>query len=67
MSNNVLKGNFETKKNVEIEEAEESATAKFERAAKKRLGGSIAYVKKADFLFGAGDEAKEKDGAGSDD
>ncbi|MBX9843673.1 MAG: hypothetical protein K2Z80_17880 [Xanthobacteraceae bacterium] len=42
----VLKGNFPTKSNVSIEREKETLEDKFERAAKARLGGSIAYVSK---------------------
>jgi hypothetical protein len=44
----VLKGNFDTKKKVEIEPEAETADleTRFEQEAMKRLGGSIAFVKK---------------------
>jgi hypothetical protein len=44
----VLKGNFETKKKVEIETESETDNleSRFEHEAMKRLGGSIAFVKK---------------------
>jgi hypothetical protein len=41
-----MKGNFTPKRNVEIEPEKETLENKFERAAKARLGGSIAYVSK---------------------
>ena len=44
--NDVLKGNFPTKKKVSIDREKETLEDKFERAAKARLGGSIAYVSK---------------------
>ena len=44
--NDVLKGNFPTKKKVSIKREKETLEDKFERAAKARLGGSIAYVSK---------------------
>jgi hypothetical protein len=42
----VMKGNFSPKKSVTIEDKQQSLEDKFERAAKARLGGSIAYVSK---------------------
>ena len=42
----ILKGNFEVKNPVTPEEKPETATEKFEAAALKKLGGSIAYVAK---------------------
>ena len=43
----VLKGNFDTKKAVEVEATEnEDLESRFEKAAMKRLGGSIAFVSK---------------------
>ena len=44
--NDVLKGNFTTKKNVQAAVAEDDAEEKFEREARKRLGGSSAFVSK---------------------
>jgi hypothetical protein len=44
--NDVLKGNFEPKKNVKAHVEEEEMEEKFEREARKRLGGSIAFVSK---------------------
>ena len=44
--NDVLKGNFEPKKKVKAEITEDDAEEKFEREARKRLGGSIAFVSK---------------------
>ena len=41
-----MKGNFSPKKSVTIEDKQQSLEDKFERAAKARLGGSIAYVSK---------------------
>lgn len=43
-----LKGNFKTKKEVKITEKEdtEGLEDRFEREALKRLGGSIAFVRK---------------------
>lgn len=43
----VLKGNFKAKKSVEVEtDKSESIEDRFEREALKRLGGSMAFVKK---------------------
>ena len=44
--NDVLKGNFQPKKNVKAQTSEDDAEEKFEREARKRLGGSIAFVSK---------------------
>jgi len=41
-----LKGNFKPSRPVKIEKVEETLEDRFEREAKKRLGGSIAYVAK---------------------
>jgi hypothetical protein len=46
MSSDVLKGNFEPRKRVVSPEREETLEDRFEMEAKKRLGGSIAYVSK---------------------
>lgn len=54
----VLKGNFKPKKPVEVEQNAEDISAQFEREALKRLGGSIAFVSKKKFLFGAGQDDK---------
>ena len=43
---NVLKGNFAPAKQVAVEKTDETNEDKFEREAKKRLGGSIAFVSK---------------------
>jgi hypothetical protein len=43
----VLKGNFQPKKKVSVETTKkETLEEQFERTAKARLGGSIAYVAK---------------------
>lgn len=43
----VLKGNFTPMKNVEVEEKkEEKLEERFEREALKKLGGSIAFVRR---------------------
>lgn len=44
--NDVLKGNFQTKKKVVAETKNDEMEEKFEREALKRLGGSIAFVSK---------------------
>nr|MBI3612718.1 hypothetical protein [Nitrospirota bacterium] len=50
----ILKGNFKTRKPVEVHQSEEDLNAQFEREALKRLGGSIAFVSKKKFLYGTG-------------
>ena len=47
----VLKGNFETSKAVQVETKKQTLEDKFEAAATKRLGGSICYVKKAKVVW----------------
>lgn len=47
----VLKGNFQVKKSVDVEVGDDLST-QFEREALKRLGGSIAFVSKKKFSFG---------------
>lgn len=42
----LIKGNFKTAKSVVDEKQSETLEDQFEKAAKKRLGGSIAYVAK---------------------
>jgi hypothetical protein len=54
----VMKGNFAPKKSVSVEDERQSLEDKFERAAKARLGGSIAYVSKKRVTWG--DEKKDK-------
>lgn len=48
----VLKGNFEPRTRVTIAEEPDDLTAQFEREALKRLGGSIAFVSRKEFVFG---------------
>ncbi len=43
---NILKGNFDPKKQVAAEETPDDLESRFEREAMKRLGGSIAFVSK---------------------
>jgi len=48
----VLKGNFKAKNEVKVsDEKPESIEDRFEREAKKRLGGSIAYVAKKKVMW----------------
>ena len=47
----ILKGNFEVKHQVKAEDEEDSLEQRFEKEAKKRLGGSIAYVKKQQVMW----------------
>lgn len=42
----VLKGNFQTKKKVDVKESEQELEDRFESEALKNLGGSIAFVSK---------------------
>lgn len=64
----VLKGNFVPKNPVKVEDAakeDDSVEARFEREALKRLGGSIAFVKKKKVMWEAqpapkGDAKTEK-------
>lgn len=55
----VLRGNFIPRKRVVVEEVKEDLTTQFEREALKRLGGSIAFVAKKKFLYGASKDARE--------
>lgn len=56
----VLKGNFKTKKKVEVESGvEESLEERFEREAMARLGGSIAFVSKKKVVWAPEDEEKK--------
>ncbi len=54
----VLKGNFKPKDEVAIEEQKQTLEDQFERAAKARLGGSIAYVSKKRVTWN--DESEKK-------
>jgi hypothetical protein len=50
--NDVLKGNFQTKRDVSLpEEQPETLEERFERSALKRLGGSIAFVSKKKVMW----------------
>ena len=65
--NELLKGNFKTKKKVKPDkikdENENSIEAQFEREALKRLGGSIAFVSKKKVMWSKKDnENKSEDG-----
>jgi hypothetical protein len=56
---NVMKGNFSTKKPVEVEQkAKESLEERFEREALKKLGGSIAFVAKKKVSWTLDDDQK---------
>lgn len=52
----VLKGNFKPRKPVEIQPKPADWDAQFEREALKRLGGSISFVSRKQFLFGMKDD-----------
>ena len=57
----ILKGNFKTKNPVSTgSEGEKSLEDKFEKAALKRLGGSIAFVSKRKIMWDAKDASKKK-------
>jgi hypothetical protein len=56
----VLKGNFVPRNPVVVGEEKESLTDQFEREALKRLGGSIAFVSKKNFIYGGHNESSEK-------
>ena len=63
----LLKGNFKTKKKVELDESkdkdENSLENQFESEALKRLGGSIAFVSKKKVMWSVEDnENKSEDG-----
>ena len=51
----ILKGNFETTKQVEAFDGPKSLEERFEREALKRLGGSIAFVKKKKVIWSESD------------
>lgn len=54
-----IKGNFEIKNDVPVEKSVGSnPEEKFERAALKRLGGSIAFVSKSRIAWSLEDEEK---------
>ena len=55
----VLKGNFETKNQVEVDDiAEESIEERFEKEALKHLGGSVCFVAKKQVHWGEEDDAE---------
>ena len=57
----VLKGNFTPKNPVKVEDNEEkSLEEQFEKAALKRLGGSIAFVSKRKVVWNEDDEKPAK-------
>lgn len=53
MSDDVLRGNFKPRTEIKAARSEETLEDRFEMEAKKRLGGSIAYVKKKSVMWGA--------------
>ena len=56
----ILKGNFKTKNPVSGEpQGEKSLEDKFEKAALKRLGGSIAFVSKRKVMWDTKDVSKK--------
>jgi hypothetical protein len=55
--NDILKGNFETKKKVVLDQVEEDLETRFEREALKHLGGSIAFVSKKKIKWDAKDKS----------
>lgn len=58
---NVLKGNFKTQQTVDTKDAaDKTLEEKFENAALKRLGGSIAFVSKRKVMWGTDDTKKKK-------
>jgi hypothetical protein len=61
----ILRGNFKTKNPVSTEsEGEKSLEDKFENAALKRLGGSIAFVSKRKVMWDTKDASKNKSSKG---
>ncbi len=62
----VLKGNFTPRRRVVVDEGKDDLTTQFEREALKRLGGSIAFVAKKNFLYGVNkDESNTESPDGS--
>lgn len=62
----VLRGNFTPRQRVVVDEEKENLTTQFEREAMKKLGGSIAFVAKKNFLYGVGkdnSDTKSTDGS----
>lgn len=56
----ILKGNFETKTKVVVEDdKKDTLEEKFEKAAKARLGGSVAYVAKKRVVWADDDQKGE--------
>ena len=55
----VLKGNFQTKKEVKAEpQKADDLESRFEKEAMKKLGGSVAFVAKKKVKWDADDESK---------
>lgn len=57
---NFLNGNFEVKRPPTAPKVQQDLTDRFEQEALKRLGGSIAFVSKKKFLYGAGPLTEER-------
>ncbi len=62
MKKEVLRGNFKPRNPVMVDAPAEDLSAQFEREALKRLGGSIAFVAKKKFLYGAGEPPAQDGG-----
>ena len=56
----ILKGNFTPKNKVSVDESKETLETRFEKAALKRLGGSIAFVSKQKVVWEDEEEAADK-------
>ena len=54
-----LSGNFDVKRPPTTPDTEQDLTDRFEVEALRRLGGSMAFVSKKKFLFGADAPAKD--------
>ena len=58
----ILKGNFEPRTPVKVMHHAPTLEEQFEKAALKRLGGSIAFVSRKKFLWtGEGDAGDKKE------
>jgi len=57
---NLLKGNFEPKKNIQKKITKESLEDKFEREALANLGGSIGYVSRKSFVWNGDNGGNKK-------
>jgi len=56
--NDILKGNFKPQKEVSSSEENDSLESQFEKEARKRLGGSIAFVSKQKVIWDFEEEKK---------